>query len=141
MKKNICKAMVLMSVALMSISPVMAESNDDVMVISENSQAKKVDDVIIIDDGPMLGMPSPIKDFDTVEEAQKSLGFVTKVPTTVPEGFKATYFETISDDMLQIIYSNGKDEVYYRTAKKNSDTEDITGDYNTYKEETKVINL
>ena len=51
MKKNICKAMVLMSVALMSISPVMAESNDDVMVISENSQAKKVDDVIIIDDG------------------------------------------------------------------------------------------
>ena len=33
MKKNICKAMVLMSVALMSISPVMAESNDDVMVI------------------------------------------------------------------------------------------------------------
>lgn len=29
--------------------------------------------------------------------------------------------------MLQIIYSNGKDEVYYRTAKKNSDTEDITG--------------
>lgn len=138
MKKNICKAMVLMSVALMSISPVMAESNDDVMVISENSQAKKVDDVIIIDDGPMLGMPSPIKDFDTVEEAQKSLGFVTKVPTTVPEGFKVTYFETISDDMLQIIYSNGKDEVYYRTAKKNSDTEDITGDYNTYKEEKNV---
>ena len=43
MKKNICKAMVLMSVALMSISPVMAESNDDVMGISENSQAKKVD--------------------------------------------------------------------------------------------------
>lgn len=138
MKKNICKAMVLMSVTLMSISPVMAESNDDVMVISENSQAKKVDDIIIIDDGPMLGMPNPIKDFDTVEEAQKSLGFDTKVPTTVPEGFKATYFETISDDMLQIIYSNGKDEVYYRTAKKTSDTEDITGDYNTYKEEKNI---
>lgn len=34
--------MVLMSVALMSISPVMAENNDDVMVISENSQAKKL---------------------------------------------------------------------------------------------------
>ena len=48
MKKNICKAMVLMSVALMSISPVMAESNDDVMVISENSQSKEVDDDIVI---------------------------------------------------------------------------------------------
>ena len=66
MKKNICKAMVLMSVALMSISPVMAENNDDVMVISENSQAKKFDDIIIIDDVNMLGMPNPIKDFDNI---------------------------------------------------------------------------
>lgn len=129
MKKNICKAMVLMSVALMSISPVMAESNDDVMVISENSQAKKVDDVIIIDDGPMLGMPSPIKDFNTIEEAQKSLSFYTKVPKNVPEKYKAVAFETISDKILQIVYSDGKNEVTYRTAQG---TEDITGDYNKY---------
>lgn len=129
MKKNICKAMVLMSVALMSISPIMAESNDDVMVISENSQAKKVDDVIIIDDGPMLGMPNPIKDFDTVEEAQKSLSFDTKVPENVPEKYKAVAFETISDKVLQVVYSDGKNEITYRTAQG---TEDITGDYNKY---------
>ena len=129
MKKNICKAMVLMSVALMSISPVMAENNDDVMVISENSQAKKVDDIIIIDDAPMLGMPNPIKDFNTIEEAQKSLSFDTKVPKNVPEKYKAVAFETISDKILQIVYSDGKNEVTYRTAQG---TEDITGDYNKY---------
>jgi uncharacterized Zn ribbon protein len=129
MKKNICKALVLMSVALMSISPVMAENNDDVMVISENSQAKKVDDVIIIDDGPMLGMPNPIKDFDTIEEAQKSLSFDTKVPENVPEKYKAVAFETISDKILQVVYSDGKNEITYRTAQG---TEDITGDYNKY---------
>ena len=117
MKKNICKAMVLMSVALMSISPVMAENNDDVMVISENSQAKKVDDIIIIDDGTMLGMPNPIKDFDT------------KVPENVPEKYKAVAFETISDKILQVVYNDGKNEVTYRTAQG---TEDITGDYNKY---------
>ena len=72
MKKNICKAMVLMSVALMSISPVMAESNDDVMVISENSQSKEVDDDIVI------GISNPIKDFNTIEEAQKSLSLILK---------------------------------------------------------------
>lgn len=129
MKKNICKAMVLMSVALMSISPVMAENNDDVMVISENSQAKKVDDIIIIDDGTMLGMPNPIKDFDTIEEAQKSLSFDTKVPENVPEKYKAVAFETISDKILQVVYNDGKNEVTYRTAQG---TEDITGDYNKY---------
>ena len=111
MKKNICKAMVLMSVALMSISPVMAENNDDVMVISENSQAKKVDDIIIIDDGTMLGMPNPIKDFDTIEEAQKSLSFDTKVPENVPEKYKAVAFETISDKILQVVYNDGKNEI------------------------------
>lgn len=123
MKKNICKAMVLMSVALMSISPVMAESNDDVMVISENSQSKEVDDDIVI------GIPNPIKDFDTIEEAQKSLSFDTKVPKNVPEKYKAVAFETISDKILQIVYSDGKNEVTYRTAQG---TEDITGDYNKY---------
>lgn len=121
--------MVLMSVALMSISPVMAENNDDVMVISENSQAKKVDDIIIIDDGTMLGMPNPIKDFDTIEEAQKSLSFDTKVPENVPEKYKAVAFETISDKILQVVYNDGKNEVTYRTAQG---TEDITGDYNKY---------
>lgn len=123
MKKNICKAMVLMSVALMLISPVMAESNDDVMVISENSQSKEVDDDIVI------GISNPIKDFNTIEEAQKSLSFDTKVPKNVPEKYKAVAFETISDKILQIVYSDGKNEVTYRTAQG---TEDITGDYNKY---------
>ena len=102
MKKNICKAMVLMSVALMSISPVMAESNDDVMVISENSQSKEVDDDIVI------GISNPIKDFNTIEEAQKSLSFDTKVPKNVPEKYKAVTFQTISDKILQVVYSDGK---------------------------------
>lgn len=123
MKKNICKAMVLMSVALMSISPVMAESNDDVMVISENSQSKEVDDDIVI------GISNPIKDFNTIEEAQKSLSFDTKVPKNVPEKYKAVTFQTISDKILQVVYSDGKNEITYRTAQG---TEDITGDYNKY---------
>lgn len=123
MKKNICKAMVLMSVALMSISPVMAESNDDVMVISENSQSKEVDDDIVI------GISNPIKDFNTIEEAQKSLSFDTKVPKNVPEKYKAVIFQTISDKILQVVYSDGKNEITYRTAQG---TEDITGDYNKY---------
>ena len=128
MKKNICKAMVLMSVALMSISPVMAENNDDVMVISENSQAKKVDDIIIIDDGTMLGMPNPIKDFDTIEEAQKSLSFDTKVPENVPRKIQGCSFETIQIKFTGS-YNDGKNEITYRTAQG---TEDITGDYNKY---------
>lgn len=123
MKKNICKAMVLTSIALMSISPVMAENNNDVMVISENSQSKEVDDDIVI------GIPNPIKDFDTIEEAQKLLTFNSKVPENVHEKYKAVTFQTISDKILQVVYSDGKNEITYRTAQG---TEDITGDYNKY---------
>lgn len=43
--------------------------------------------------------------------------------------YKAVAFETISDKILQIVYSDGKNEVTYRTAQG---TEDITGDYNKY---------
>lgn len=47
----------------------------------------------------------------------------------MPEKYKAVAFETISDKILQIVYSDGKNEVTYRTAQG---TEDITGDYNKY---------
>lgn len=191
MKKNICKAMVLMSVALMSISPVMAESKDEVYyrTAKKNSDTEDItgdyntykeeknveingtsvtvkgdgkkyynalctkdnmiyslfaregldleqiegflsvlnDDSNVADN--ILGMPNPIKDFNTIEEAQKSLSFYTKVPKNVPEKYKAVAFETISDKILQIVYSDGKNEVTYRTAQG---TEDITGDYNKY---------
>lgn len=120
MKKNIYKAMLLMSMALMSVSPVMAEADNNVMVISQNTDEA---------DNGLIGMPNPIKEFDTLDEAKKSLKFDAKVPENVPEKYKATIFSTISDEILEIIYSDGKNEIIYRTAQG---TEDITGDYNKY---------
>lgn len=122
-KNSVLKATILMGVTLMTISPAMAGGRlySDSLVLSQQEADGGGEEII--------GMPSPIKEFETAEEAQESLDFKTKVPNKIPEGYNVAAFETISDKLLQIVYSNGENEITYRTAQG---TDDITGDYNKY---------
>lgn len=77
-------------------------------------------------------LPSPIKEYNTVDEAKKAVVFKALVPGAMPEGYTLSWVSTINDELFQISYKNGDNAILYRTAEG---AEDISGDYNVYKNE------
>ncbi|MBD9025826.1 MAG: hypothetical protein EGR09_02980 [Clostridiales bacterium] len=75
-------------------------------------------------------MPNPFVEYKTVDEAQKVLPFSAVVPSNV-KGYELENVSVMSNEMLQLIYKNGDKEITYRV-EKGSD--DISGDYNEYKD-------
>lgn len=85
-----------------------------------------------------IGMPSPIQEFNTVQEAQKSLKFKTVTPKGIASEFKIKYISTISKEIFQICYSNGENDILFRMGQG---IDKIDGDYNEYKfNETVKVN-
>ena len=80
-------------------------------------------------------IPNPIVEYKSIEAAKKELSFNAPVPSKMPEGYELKYIETISGDVFQLVYTNGKNEICYRAAEGS---EDISGDYNVYKDIKKV---
>lgn len=77
-------------------------------------------------------IPNPIKEYNTVDEAKKAVAFTVLMPDAMPEGYVFAGVSTINDELFQISYKNGDNEILYRTAEG---AEDISGDYNVYKNE------
>lgn len=92
------------------------DKGDGTTFLSENSK--------------MIGMPNPIKEFKTLEEAQNSLKFKIVLPKEIPSEFKVKIISTISKDIFQIRYSNGKNDILFRMGQG---IDKIDGDYNEYK--------
>lgn len=85
------------------------------------------------------GVPNPLVVYDSVEEAQQALGFSCKVPGVLPAGYAQTLIQTIDNKVLEIEYENaGGDRLTYRTAQKNDDNTDISGDYNSYTQSSEL---
>lgn len=105
----------------------------------------KIDDTTITDDGAteaaddeIIGMPSPIIDYEALKEAEDAVGFEISLPETL-DGYSEMIISTISDDTIQVIYTNdaGREIVI----RKAEGTADISGDYNVYAEEcTATVN-
>lgn len=86
-------------------------------------------------------IPNPFVDCETLEGAEQIAGFEITLPETMPEGFNQNAILVIENDLIEVIYNNNEDDkIYIRKAKGN---EDISGDYNEYKEQNtiKVGNL
>lgn len=98
--------------------------NNDNYTIGQFVESKS-DDIL----GP-IGMPNPIEEFNTVQEAQKSLKFKTVVPKGIPSEYKVKYISTISKELFQICYSNGKNDILFRMAQG---IDKVDGDYTEYK--------
>ncbi|SHL00873.1 hypothetical protein SAMN02745136_03882 [Anaerocolumna jejuensis DSM 15929] len=82
-------------------------------------------------EGDSQQIPNPFKDCKTVAEAEKTAGFTLALPEKIPEGYVQKSIQAIKNDMIQVIYENGKKELLIRKAKGK---EDISGDYNKYSE-------
>ena len=90
---------------------------------------------------PMVGMPNPIHEFSTIDEAAKYMNITPQLPKVLPIGYNVESVSTIEKDVLQVVYvyQAGEDatrnqaagkRIVYRVANTKGD---ISGDYNTYK--------
>lgn len=101
---------------------------EDVVSVKDNVITIKTDDDN--NEEEIVGMPNPFVEYKTVDEAQKVLHFSAVVPSNV-KGYELKNVSVMSNEMLQLIYKNGDKEITYRV-EKGSD--DISGDYNEYKD-------
>lgn len=80
-------------------------------------------------------MPNPFIDCETLEKAEQLAGFEISLPEKMPEGFTQSAILAIENEMIEIDYVNGDYKVYIRKAVGN---EDVSGDYNEYKEQNTI---
>ena len=83
----------------------------------------------------LLQLPNPITDFDTIDQAEKVVGFAVQTPHSIPLGYSQSQIQTIAEKTVQIFYKNGENQILFRQARGN---EDISGDYNVYEQEQKI---
>ncbi len=90
---------------------------------------------------PMVGMPSPMHEFASIDEAAKYMNITPQLPKVLPVGYNIESVNTINKDVLQVIYAYqaGEDatrnqavgkRIVYRVATTKGD---ISGDYNNYR--------
>jgi len=77
-----------------------------------------------------------------LDEASKIAGFNLSVPATYGD-YKKQVIQAIEDDMIEVIYFDAEKTHEGLRIRKAVGTDDISGDYNEYKEENivKVGNL
>ena len=88
------------------------------------------------------GVPNPFEIVDTLDEAAKIAGFSLEAPTEYAD-YKSIVIQAIADDMIEVIYFDVEKTHEGLRIRKAVGTDDISGDYNEYKEENivKVGNL
>jgi len=91
---------------------------------------------------PMVGMPSPIHEFATIDEAAKYMNIMPHLPKVLPVGYNIESVSTINKDVLQVVYvyQAGEDATRNQAAGKrivyrvsNEIKEDISGDYSDFR--------
>ena len=83
------------------------------------------------------GVPNPYEIVDTLDEAAKIAGFSLEAPTEYAD-YKSIVIQAIADDMIEVIYFDAEKTHEGLRIRKAVGTDDISGDYNEYKEENVV---
>lgn len=78
--------------------------------------------------GDNTQIPNPWQEYKTVSEAAKAAGISFSAPEKL-EGYKVSHVQ-VMDGIVELRYSNGNNEIRVR---KGKGTDDISGDYNVYK--------
>lgn len=102
-----------------------------------NEDSVKIDgkNVLISNKEENVQIPNPIAEYKNIDEAKNNLSFSVLIPKDLPKGYSITCISTISNEIFQIDYSNGKNEISYRMAMGEND---ISGDYNVYEFTEKI---
>ena len=78
-------------------------------------------------------IPNPFVEVKNLDEASKIAGFTLEVPETY-EDYKQQVIQAIEDDMIEVIYYDENSEHEGLRIRKAKGTDDISGDYNEYKD-------
>ena len=92
-------------------------------------------------EAPMVGMPSPMHEFSTIDEAAKYMNIMPHLPKVLPVGYNIESVSTINKDVLQVVYvyQAGEDATRNQAAGKRiiyrvaNTTGDISGDHKDYR--------
>lgn len=79
-----------------------------------------------------VGIPNPFVEVKNLDEASKIAGFSLEVPTTY-EDYKKQVIQVIENDMIEVIYLDEESDFEGFRIRKAKGTDDISGDYNEYK--------
>ena len=79
------------------------------------------------------GVPNPFEIVDTLDEAAKIAGFSLEAPTEYAD-YNSLVIQAIADDMIEVIYFDAEKTHEGLRIRKANGTDDISGDYNEYKE-------
>lgn len=90
---------------------------------------------------PMVGMPSPIHEFATIDEAAKYMNIMPHLPKVLPVGYNIESVSTINKDVLQVVYvyQGGEDTTRNQAAGKRivyrvgTTKGDISGNHKDYR--------
>lgn len=81
---------------------------------------------------------NPVVDYDTLDDARQAAGFEMTAPKSI-DGYPDISYAVIANDLIQITYH--ADENHYICIRKGIGSEDISGDYNVYEEQsTQTVN-
>ncbi len=103
------------------------ENTDNTITASENTEPST--------EGELTMIASPFIDCNSIDEAAAITGFGMTVPDSV-NGNEIDHISTISRDTIQVIYGAGYDNSTYIRKAEGSD--DISGDYNTYRQKKQI---
>jgi len=90
---------------------------------------------------PMVGMPNPIHEFSTIDEAAKYMNITPQLPKVLPIGYNVESVSTINKDVLQVVYvyQAGEDTTRNQAAGKRivyrvgTTKGDISGNHKDYR--------
>ena len=81
-----------------------------------------------------VGIANPWTEHDTLETAEKAVGFTLSAPEEIA-GYDAPIYRTLSEELLEILYPAENGEIRIRKqAATDKVGNDISGDYNDYEE-------
>lgn len=103
------------------------ENTDNTITASENTEPST--------EGELTMIASPFIDCSSIDEAAAITGFGMTVPDSV-NGNEIDHISTISRETIQIIYGADYDNSTYIRKAEGSD--DISGDYNTYRQKKQI---
>jgi len=81
-------------------------------------------------------MANPFISCTTLKEAEKTAGFELLVPDSC-QGSTGQKIEAVKNQLIQVIYQDGSGKTILMI-RKATGSEDVSGDYNTYDQETVV---
>ena len=79
---------------------------------------------------PVVGLPNPWVEYDSLEAAAESAGFELHIPY-IPEEFPITAIRVIEGSLLEVVYELEENSIVYR---QGPGAEDVSGDYTEYEE-------